>query len=608
MKIGAYYDGANKCEFTIWAPLLESLDLKILSPVEKLVPMKNVDRGYWRAQVDDLGPGSRYLYRINDEHDKPDPVSFYQPDGVHEASEIIDHGKYRWEDISWKGHKLEEMIFYETHIGTFTPGGTFELAVERLDYLIDLGINTLEIMPVAQFPGARNWGYDGAYLFAVQNSYGGPDGLKYLVNECHKRGIAVCLDVVYNHLGPEGNYVSQYCPYFTDKYHTPWGAAVNFDDAYSDGVRNFVIQNALYWFEHFHIDVLRLDAIHGIFDMGAKHILKEMAEEVDEFCRKQGRRHFMIAESDLNDVRIIQPWAEGGYGIDAQWSDDFHHAVHTLLTGEDRGYYADFGKIDQLVKAIEEGFVYSWDYSKYRKRMHGSSSVSMPAEQFVVFIQNHDQVGNRMLGERLSPLVSFEAYKLAAGLMFTSPYVPLLFMGEEYGEDNPFLYFVSHLDEGLINAVREGRKREFKAFGWDREPPDPQSEETFKKSMPDFRKAEKGTYSAMLDYYKTLIKLRKENPALATLEKTSCDVWREKALPIIVMIRQALRQSILTVSNISENRNSFMIPEKVKRLNLQVDSYDEKWNGPGSKVSKNYDPGDEIKLEPYQFLIFESKV
>ncbi|HEQ98890.1 MAG TPA: malto-oligosyltrehalose trehalohydrolase, partial [candidate division Zixibacteria bacterium] len=414
MKIGAYYNGANKCEFIIWAPLLESLDLKIESPEEKLIPMERIEGGYWHAEVADLGAGSRYMYRINGEHDRPDPASFYQPDGVHGASEVVDHGKFKWADLGWKGRQLDEKIFYEVHIGTFTPEGTFESAVKRLDYLVDLGINTIEIMPVAQFPGSRNWGYDGAYLFAVHNSYGGPDGLKYLVNECHKREIAVCLDVVYNHLGPEGNYISQYCPYFTDKYHTPWGAAVNFDDAHSDGVRNFVIRNAIYWFEYFHIDALRLDAIHGIFDMGAKHILKEMAEEVSEFCRQQGRRHLLIAESDLNDVRVIQPWAEGGYGLDAQWSDDFHHAVHTLLTGEDKGYYADFGRIDQLVKALSEGFVYSWDYSVYRRRMHGSSSAGMPAEQFAVFIQNHDQVGNRMLGERLSSLVSPEACKLAA--------------------------------------------------------------------------------------------------------------------------------------------------------------------------------------------------
>jgi maltooligosyltrehalose trehalohydrolase len=607
MNIGALYQGANKCGFTLWAPHLDRLDLRILSPNEQIVPMKKIERGYWRADVDDLEPGSRYVYRINDEHDKPDPASFYQPDGVHESSQVVDHGSFEWDDKGWKGLPLEEMIFYETHIGTFTSEGTFEAACKRLDYLIDLGVNMIEIMPVAQFPGSRNWGYDGAYLYAVQNSYGGPEGLKHLVNECHKRDIAVCLDVVYNHLGPEGNYISQYCPYFTDKYHTPWGAAVNFDDAFSDGVRNFVIQNALYWFEHFHIDALRLDAIHGIFDMGAKHILKEMAEEVDDFCRKQGRRHYLIAESDLNDIRVIQPWSEGGYGMDGQWSDDFHHCMHTLLTGEDKGYYADFGIIDQLVKALEEGFVYSWDYSVYRKRMHGSSSVGMPAEQFTVFIQNHDQVGNRMMAERLTSLVSFEALKLAAGLMLTSPYVPLLFMGEEYAEDNPFLYFVSHGDKGLINAVREGRKREFKSFGWEKEPPDPQSDETFKKSMPDFSKAEKGRHKAMLDYYKTLIGLRKENSALAHLEKTSCEVWREKELPVVCMIRKSPKRAVFTVANISDKTNSINISDKAGRLNLLVDSYNGRWNGRGSAVPKNPDVGDEIELGTYQFLIFESK-
>src|SRR4030066_1209493 len=320
------------------------------------------------------------------------------------------------------------MIMYEIHVGTFTPEGTFDAVILRLDELSVLGINTIELMPVAQFPGERNWGYDGTYPFAVQNSYGGPEGLKILINECHKKGMAVILDVVYNHFGPEGNYLWDYGPYFTDRYKTPWGQAINYDDLYSNEVRNFFIENALHWFKNYHFDALRLDAIHGIFDFSAKAFLQELAEKVEEFSSSEGKKYYLIAESDLNDSRVIRPGNMGGYGIDAQWCDDFHHAVHTLLVHENKGYYVDFGETEHLVKSFREGFVYSGQYSEYRKRNHGNSSRDCPAEQFIVFTQNHDQVGNRMFGERLSNLVSFESLKLAAGAVLLSPYIPLLFM------------------------------------------------------------------------------------------------------------------------------------------------------------------------------------
>jgi maltooligosyltrehalose trehalohydrolase len=607
-KVGAHYLGYGKCQFSIWAPYPKSLDLVLLSPRKKVIPMEEKEMGYWQVNLSDISPGTRYLYRIDGKNDKPDPASFYQPVGVHGPSEVVDHAEFKWQDNNWKNISIEEMIFYELHVGTFSKEGTFESICRRLEYLLELGINTIEIMPVGQFPGERNWGYDGAYLFAVQNSNGGPKGLKYLVNECHKRGLAVCLDVVYNHLGPEGNYISQYCPFFTGKYHTPWGSAVNFDDAYSYGVRNLIIQNVLYWFEYFHIDALRLDAIHGIYDMGAKHILEEMAETVAQYCSDRGRKHYLIAESDLNDVRVINSREEGGYNIDNQWSDDFHHALHTLLTGENMGYYADFGRIDQLVKAIEEGFVYSWQYSKYRQRMHGSSSIEIPAEKFTVFIQNHDQVGNRMLGERLSTLVSFDALKLAAGLMLTSPYIPLLFMGEEYAEENPFLYFVSHTDKDLIQAVREGRKNEFKRFGWKKDPPDPQSEETFRKSMPDFNKSKEGKHKAMFEYYSFLITLRKNRPALSTPDKNSCRVWKYEDTSIICMIRKHENAVLFIAANISAQEEQLRLPAEITPAALLLDSYDKKWHGPGACLPESIEAAGRISLKPYQFTIYESEV
>ncbi|MFH1703950.1 MAG: alpha-amylase family glycosyl hydrolase, partial [Nitrospirota bacterium] len=359
MKIGAYYLGNGKCKFVVWAPFLDQVQVKFASLHKKNISMEKDTKGHWKTVVENVFPGTRYLYILGDKTEKPDPASHFQPEGVHGPSQIVDHSAFDWEDSKWKGIPLSEMIMYELHVGTFTSKGTFESIIPRLDGLLDLGINAIEIMPVSQFSGDRNWGYDGVYPFAVQNSYGGPEGLKRLVNECHKKGIAVILDVVYNHLGPEGNYLWDYGPYFTGKYKTPWGIAINFDDAYSNEVRDFFIENALHWFKNYHIDALRLDAIHGISDLSAKPFLQELAEKVEEFSLQEGRKFYLIAESDLNDSMVIKPRELGGYGIDAQWCDDFHHCLHTLVTGESQGYYVDFGKLEYLVKSLREGFVYS---------------------------------------------------------------------------------------------------------------------------------------------------------------------------------------------------------------------------------------------------------
>lgn len=582
MKVGATYIGNRQCEFVVWAPLLPEVAVRIVSPAERLISMTPLPDGYWGTVIEGVSPGDRYLFRLKKEHDRPDPASFSQSLGVHGPAQIIDHAHFPWDDADWHGIPLSDMIQYELHVGTFTPEGTFGAVIPRLGALRDLGINAVELMPVAQFPGERNWGYDGAYPYAVQTSYGGPDGLKGLVNECHKRGLAVILDVVYNHLGPEGNYLAEFAPYFTDHYRSPWGDAINFDGAYSDGVKNFFIQNALYWFRDFHVDALRLDAIHGIFDRSATPFLSELSEAVREFSAQAGRKYYLIAESDLEDARVIRPAEQGGYGLDAQWCDDFHHAVRTLLTGEDRGYYADYGRVDQLAKAIREGYIYTGQYSRYRKRRHGNSSMDRPAEQFVVFCQNHDQVGNRLNGERLSQLVPFEALKVAAGIVLLSPFVPLLFMGEEYGEESPFLYFVSHSDPDLIEAVRRGRKEEFHSFQWAGEPPDPQSPDTFLRSRIGWGQREEGRHRALLDYYKTLIRLRREIPAIGCPDKNRLGVLPLDNKKLLYLRRWSDSEQLHCFFNFSPTDADLETLQPSGHWKIILDSADPRWNGPGS--------------------------
>lgn len=607
MKIGCNYLGGGKCEFAVWAPFLDEVALKIVSPAPGLIPMRKDEQGYWRASVSGVSSRTRYVYRLNDQCDRPDPASFYQPEGVHRPSQVVDHGSFKWEDSGWDAGPLDKMLIYELHAGTFTSEGTFAAVIDRLGHLEELGVNAVEIMPVAQFPGERNWGYDGACLFAVQNSYGGPAGLKELVNACHKKGLSVILDVVYNHFGPEGNYIAEFGPYFTGKYQTPWGKAINFDGAYSDHARQFFIQNALYWMEHYHIDALRLDAIHGICDMSAKHFLRELSEEAGEFSRSRNRKFYLIAESDLNDARVVGDGRSGGYGIDAQWCDDFHHSVHALLTGEDTGYYADFGKISHLIKSLREGFVYSWDYSGYRKRRHGSSSADIPAGRFVAFIQNHDQAGNRMFGERLAGLVPFEALKLAAGALLFSPYVPLLFMGEEFAAESPFLYFTDHSDPELIKAVRDGRKREFEPFRWRQEPPDPQSIETFLQSKLKWEDRDKSRHRAMFDFYRELIKLRKETAPLANLNKNNLKVWGEEEKRLLFMERWHSGGRVYCIMNFGGSEASFSSDFIEGRAGKLIDSSDARWLGPGSGMPGTLQRPQELVAKPFCLVMYKKE-
>jgi maltooligosyltrehalose trehalohydrolase len=463
--------------------------------------------GYFETDVPNVRTGNRYVYLLDGDKERPDPASRSQPDGVHGPSEVVDPRQFQWTDRHWHGLAREQLIIYELHVGTLTARGTFQAIIPNLEYLRDLGVTAIELMPVAQFPGTRNWGYDGVGLFAPQNSYGGPQGLKQLVNACHQHGIAVILDVVYNHVGPEGNYLADFGPYFTDRYRTPWGPAINYDGPDSDDVRRFVVSNAVYWITEYHIDALRLDAIHGIYDFSAVHILKELAHAVHAEAARLGRTALVIAESDLNDSRIISPPGEGGYGLDAQWSDDFHHALHALLTGERAGYYEDFGQLADLTTALQDGFVYAGQHSKHRRRRHGNSIRHRPPQQLVICAQNHDQIGNRAFGERLSTLVPAEALKTAATAVLLAPQTPMLFMGEEYGETAPFQYFVNHGDADLNQAVREGRKKEFSAFGWT-EVPDPLDAATFARSRVNLDASHNEGQNALLAWHRRLMHLR----------------------------------------------------------------------------------------------------
>ncbi len=504
--------------FRVWAPRARSMAVR-LSREERVVPMTRSDDELYQVTVPGLGAGTDYGYLIDGERLRPDPVSRCQPQGVHGVSRVVDPASYGWQDASWGGLPIQHYILYELHTGTFTPQGTYAAVRSRLPYLRDLGVTAVELMPVAEFPGERNWGYDGVHLFAPQSSYGSPDDLRALIDTCHREGMAFVLDVVYNHLGPEGNYLREYGPYFSARYSTPWGEALNFDGPGSDRVREYFIQNALYWITEYHVDALRLDAIHGIFDFSALHLLEELTEAVHERGQRLGRPAYVIAESDLNDTRIIRPRNCGGYGLDAQWSDDFHHSVHTVLTGATRGYFADFGRLSDLTKALTNGFVYDGRRSVFRQRRHGNPSRDLPGHQFVVYIQNHDQVANGSGGSRLSTLVSPGGQRVAAVLLLLAPNLPLLFQGQEYGETAPFFYFASHGDASLIEAVRQGRQQEFLSFQFDRDFPDPQAEQTFVESRLNWSRLDQPEHAALLRLYRDLIRLRQQHVCLHDSDK-----------------------------------------------------------------------------------------
>jgi maltooligosyltrehalose trehalohydrolase len=571
------------------------VEVRLVAPEDRLIELDDAGEGYFTGTAGKVEPGAKYFYRLDGRLDRPDPASKFQPDDVHGPTQVISL-EFPWTDRQWFGTPLRDYIIYELHVGTLTPEGTFDAIIPRLPELKELGITAIELMPVAQFPGSRNWGYDGVYPFAVQTSYGGPEGLFRLVDACHQNGLAVVLDVVYNHLGPEGNYLKDFGPYFTHKHHTPWGEALNFDGRYNGDVREFFVQNALYWQNAFHIDALRLDAVHAILDTSAVPFLRQLARGVHRQSERVNRRCHLIAESDLNDIRLIRPEALGGHGLDAQWSDDFHHALHVLLTGEHSGYYQDYSGIRPLAKAFRDGFTYTGDYSEHRKRAHGNSPRLTRVKQFVVCAQNHDQVGNRMLGERLTQLVSFESLKLAAGAVLLSPFIPLLFMGEEYGEPAPFQYFISHLDPALVEAVRKGRAEEFASFKWQGEVPDPQSEAVFNtaKINPALRRQVR--HRVLYEFHRELIHLRKNIRAISDVEKENMEVLGYELEKVLYLRYWSRIDEVCILCCFCEDTVALPLPVPPGNWNKKLDSAATRWEGSGSAVPDQVGSNGKITL------------
>jgi maltooligosyltrehalose trehalohydrolase len=584
--LGAMPTAEGGTRFRVWAPRAERVEVRVLEPVEKVVELEREsgpDReGHFSATVDDVAAGALYLYRLHraggEVVERPDPASRHQPRGVHGASQVV-HPDHPWSAGDWRGLALDEHVLYEIHVGTFTAEGTFEAVIGHLDELVELGVTALELMPVAQFPGEWNWGYDGVFPFAVQASYGGPAGLRRLVDAAHRKGLAVVLDVVYNHLGPEGNVLADFGPYFTDRYRTPWGDAINYDGADSDAVRRFFVENAVHWISEYRLDGLRCDAVHAIVDNSERTFLEELVTAVHEEAEHQGRRVHLFAESANNTLAFLRTPEHGGAGFDGQWSDDFHHALHTLLTGEDAGYYRDFGRLEQLARAYREGFVYSGQYSPFRRRRHGVSGREVAARRFVVFAQNHDQTGNRAAGERLATLVDGERLKLAAGAVLLAPYVPLLFMGEEWGETRPFQYFVSHGDPELVAAVRLGRAEEFAAFADEGEVADPQDEATFTRSRLDRSLAARPEKAALRALYRELLRLRREVPALARLTNQVLTAGADEAARVLHLMREAEEGRAFAVFNYGpdDRRPAVLATGRWRRL---LDSSAARWGGP----------------------------
>lgn len=499
----------------MWAPAADRAEVVVGGTAH---PMEARPSGWWEAHVAEAGHGTDYGFVLDGSGEVlPDPRSPWQPDGVHGQSRVYDHERFAWTDQHWHGRPLPGSVLYEMHVGTFTPEGTFDAAAGHLDHLVALGIDAVELLPVASFPGRHGWGYDGVHLWAPHEPYGGPDGLKRFVDAAHARGLAVILDVVYNHLGPDGNRLGSFGPYFTSAHATPWGDAVNFDQEGSDEVRAFVVENALMWLRDYHFDGLRLDAVHAITDHSATHILEELGRAVAAESAHLGRQLFLIAESDLNDPRLVTSREAGGYGLDAQWSDDFHHALHAALTGERQGYYCDFGSLETLKKALTRVFVHDGTMSTYRGRRHGRpvNVRETPAHRFLGFLQNHDQVGNRASGDRIGALLpSPGLLKVGAALLLLAPFTPMLFMGEEWGASTPWCYFTDHRDPELARAVSEGRRREFARHGWAGGVPDPQAVDTFRRSVLDWTEPDDPYHADLLEWHRSLIALRRREPEL----------------------------------------------------------------------------------------------
>jgi len=580
--------------FRVWAPGCRSVDVVVDGrAIEALAPREG---GLFEAVLEGVAEGARYKYRLDAARYRPDPASRFQPEGIHGPSVVVDPSRFVWTDQEFGGHALGDLVLYEVHVGAFTPAGTFEAIVPHLARLVELGVTALELMPVAEFPGSRNWGYDGVHLFAPQSTYGGPRGLRRLVDACHARGLSVFLDVVYNHLGPEGNYLAEFGPYFTERSMTPWGPAVNFDGSGGEGARRHVIENGRMWVSEFHIDGFRLDAIHAIHDASPVHILTEFADAVRGEAARLGRRVHVVGESHDNDRQLVLPTSAGGLGLDAVWSDDFHHALHRQLTGETTGYYVDFGGDHHLERAIAQGFAFQGEPSEYWGRPRGTPSADLPGDHFVICLQNHDQVGNRAQGERLGTLVPFEAVKLAAGLLFVTPAIPLLFMGEEYGETARFQFFTSFLDKSLAEAVRRGRAEEMSRSAWRGPISDPNAPNTFVSSRLNHSLAGAPRHRGLREYYRRWLTLRRTHPALGARDKELTRVTRDASGGVLVVTRATPRgDEVKLVANLTPKTQGLTLEAPSWRV--LIDSDDESFGGSGTVAP----------LAPYQCLLYEAR-
>jgi maltooligosyltrehalose trehalohydrolase len=590
LSLGASYFGEGRCAFMLWAPEAKQVEVRLVAPAGRMIAMVRGARGYHHATASDIAPGALYLYRLDGGLERPDPASRHQPRGVHGPSCVTDP-HFKWSDGNWTGPVLKDYVLYELHVGTFTTEGTFDAAICRLDDLQSLGVTALELMPIAQFPGSRNWGYDGVFPFAVQDSYGGPDGLKRLVDACHRKGLAVVLDVVCNHLGPEGNVLGSFGPYFNNYCLTPWGKAINFDGPGSDEVRRFFIESALTWVRDFHVDALRLDAVHGIVDQSARPFLEELGAAVHAAAAELRRPVYLIAESNLNAPRFIRPVAQGGCDLDGVWNDDFHHALHAVLTGERGRYYIDFGRFDQLRKAWNDGFVYDGTYSVFHGHRHGRPLEDTAGERLIVFSQNHDQVGNRARGDRLAERVSFEALKLCAAAVLLSPFTPLLFMGEEYAETAPFPYFIDHSDAALIEATRKGRLAEFPDLKDGSRVPDPQDEASFLAAKLRWSLRSEGSHGILCSYYRDVLQLRR------TLLRAGCLQWDEMEVlgfdenrVLRVRYPGSEREAVLFM-HFNKEACTLSLPMQAGTWHRILDSAEKCWGGPGSIVPATVDSG-----------------
>ena len=605
--LGATLAPDGSARFLVWAPAARSVELVLGASGRRSVPLDPLGRGYFGVELDAVGPGTRYGFRLEGGPVVPDPASRSQPDGVEGRSELVAPERFDWGSAPWDGLPLERLVFYQLHVGTFSRAGTFDGVARGLGRVRALGVNAVELLPVAQFPGRRNWGYDGVYPFAVQSSYGGIAGLQRLSRDCHEAGLALFADVVYNHIGPEGNYLAQFGPYFTDRYRTPWGPAMNLDGGSSDEVRRFFLESATWLAEVARLDGYRVDAVHAFIDPTAQPFLAELTRGVHAVGARTGLPRWLIAESALNDPRVVWPEAAGGLGFDAMWNDDFHHALHVALTGERGRYFEDFDGVDDLRRVLVNGFALAGRYSPFRGRRHGRPAGDLAAYRFVVFAQNHDQVGNRPFGERLGKLVSFEAEKLAAGVTLLGPYLPLLFMGSEYGETAPFLYFTDHAGRRLADAVREGRRADFVGATHGVEPPDPQSTRTFDRSRLDPRRATRGRHRRLLDLHARLLELRAEFVTARRLAER--DVGQDPTSPNALWIRRTARRGApgsLAVFEFGARAATVRLPAFAGPLELRIASADRRWGGPGARLPRRIAPGapGQLRLPPWSFAFY----